>query len=72
MNTTEIFLVAMGIVFTVPYLIWRLANTGYYAPLVVVQIVTGIAWWAVMGTMLTTPMVTPLLEKMKDVLNRSK
>ena len=42
MNTTEIFLVAMGIVFTVPYLIWRLANTGYYAPLVVVQIVTGI------------------------------
>lgn len=42
MNTTEIFLIAMGIVFTVPYLFWRLGNTGYYAPLVVVQILTGI------------------------------
>ena len=42
MNTTEIFLIAMGLVFTVPYFIWRLGNTGYYAPLVVVQILTGI------------------------------
>ncbi|MBS1143861.1 MAG: transporter, family [Proteobacteria bacterium] len=42
MNTTEIFLIAMAIIFTVPYLIWRLGNTDYYAPLVVVQIVTGI------------------------------
>jgi Kef-type K+ transport system membrane component KefB len=42
MNTTEIFLIAMTIIFTVPYLIWRLGNTDYYAPLVVVQIVTGI------------------------------
>lgn len=42
MNTTEIFLIAMTIIFTVPYLIWRLGQTDYYAPLVVVQIITGI------------------------------
>ncbi len=42
MNTTEVFLIAMAIIFTVPYLIWRLGNTDYYAPLVVVQIITGI------------------------------
>jgi Kef-type K+ transport system membrane component KefB len=42
MSTSEIFLIAMGIIFTVPYLIWRVANTEYYAPLVVVQIITGI------------------------------
>lgn len=42
MNTTEIFLIAMAIIFTVPYLIWRLGRTDYWAPLVVVQIITGI------------------------------
>jgi Kef-type K+ transport system membrane component KefB len=42
MNTTEIFLIAMSIIFTVPYLIWRVGKTDYYAPLVVVQILTGI------------------------------
>ncbi len=42
MNTTELFLVAMLIVFSVPYLIWRLGRTEYWAPLVVVQIITGI------------------------------
>jgi Kef-type K+ transport system membrane component KefB len=41
-STTGMFLIAMGIIFTVPYAIWRLAKTDYYAPLVVVQIVTGI------------------------------
>ena len=41
-TTTEIFLIAMGIIFTVPYLIWRLLRTDYYAPLVVVQIIAGI------------------------------
>jgi Kef-type K+ transport system membrane component KefB len=41
-STTGIFLVAMGIIFTVPYLIWRLGRTDYYAPLVVVQIIAGI------------------------------
>ena len=42
MNTTEIFLIAMTIIFTVPYLIWRVGRTDHYAPLVVVQIITGI------------------------------
>jgi Kef-type K+ transport system membrane component KefB len=41
-NTTEIFLIAMAIIFTVPYLIWRIGRTEYFAPLVVVQIITGI------------------------------
>jgi Kef-type K+ transport system membrane component KefB len=40
--TTELFLIAMGIILSVPYLVWRLGNTDYYAPLVVVQIVSGI------------------------------
>ncbi len=42
MNTSEIYLIAMLIIFSVPYLIWRLGNTEYWAPLVVVQIITGI------------------------------
>jgi Kef-type K+ transport system membrane component KefB len=42
MTTSEVFLVAILIIFTVPYLVWRLGRTEYYAPLVVVQIVTGI------------------------------
>jgi Kef-type K+ transport system membrane component KefB len=42
MTTTELFLVAMLIVFSAPYLLWRLARTDYYAPLVVVQIIGGV------------------------------
>jgi Kef-type K+ transport system membrane component KefB len=42
MNTTEIFLLAMLIIFSIPYLIWRVGRTDYYAPLVVVQIIAGI------------------------------
>ena len=42
MSVTEVYLLAMVIIFSVPYLIWRLGNTNYYAPLVVVQIITGI------------------------------
>ena len=42
MNTTEVFLIAMAIIFTAPWLIWRLGRTDYYAPLVVVQIIAGI------------------------------
>ena len=41
-STTEAFLIAMAIVFALPYLIWRLGRTDYFAPLVVVQILTGI------------------------------
>lgn len=42
MSTTEIFLIAMVIIFSIPYFIWRVGKTDYYAPLVVVQIITGI------------------------------
>jgi len=42
MNTTELFLIAMTIIFGLPYLVWRLGRTEYWAPLVVVQIVGGI------------------------------
>src|SRR5512145_3126871 len=42
MSTTEIFLIAMTLIFTIPYLIWRVGKTEYYAPLLVVQIITGI------------------------------
>lgn len=42
LSITEIYLIALGIIFTVPYLIWRIGKTDYFAPLVVVQIVTGI------------------------------
>ena len=42
MNTTEVFLLAMLVIFTLPYLVWRLGRTEYWAPLVVVQIITGI------------------------------
>jgi Kef-type K+ transport system membrane component KefB len=42
MNTTEVFLVAMIIIFALPYLVWRLGRTDYWMPLVVVQIVGGI------------------------------
>jgi Kef-type K+ transport system membrane component KefB len=42
MNATELFLVAMLAVFAAPYLVWRGLRTEHWAPLVVVQIVTGI------------------------------
>lgn len=41
-NTTELFLVAMAIIFLLPYLAWRLARLDNVAPLVVVQIVAGV------------------------------
>jgi Kef-type K+ transport system membrane component KefB len=42
MSSTELFLLAMLLIFSVPYLIWRILRTDYYAPLVVVQIGVGI------------------------------
>ena len=42
MNLTELYLIALLIVFTLPYLFWRLLKTDHYAPLVVVQIVAGV------------------------------
>ena len=37
-----LFLLALIIIFAAPYLLWRLGRTDYWAPLVVVQIVSGI------------------------------
>jgi Kef-type K+ transport system membrane component KefB len=42
MSITEIFLIAMLIIFSIPYFIWRGLNLDYFAPLVVVQIIAGI------------------------------
>ena len=42
MNVTELFLIAMVVIFAVPYIIWRGARTEYFAPLVVVQIIAGV------------------------------
>jgi Kef-type K+ transport system membrane component KefB len=42
MTATEIFLIAMLIIFTIPFLVWRYLRTDFYAPLVVVQIIMGI------------------------------
>ena len=42
MTITEIYLIALLIIFAVPWLVWRLFRTDYWAPLVVVQIVGGI------------------------------
>ena len=39
---TELFLLALIIIFALPYAFWRLLRTDYWAPLVVVQIVAGI------------------------------
>ncbi len=42
MATTELFLIALAVTLAVPYLIWRLGGTDHFAPLVVVQILTGV------------------------------
>ncbi len=42
MTTTEVFLLAMLLIFSLPWLVWRLGRTDHWAPLVVIQIVAGI------------------------------
>jgi Kef-type K+ transport system membrane component KefB len=42
MSGNELFLVAMGVILGVPWMLWRLGRTDHYAPLVVVQIIAGI------------------------------
>lgn len=42
MNLTEIYLIALTIIFAVPWLVWRLLNTEHWMPLAVVQIVGGV------------------------------
>ncbi|OGB89211.1 MAG: sodium:proton exchanger, partial [Burkholderiales bacterium RIFCSPLOWO2_12_FULL_67_210] len=59
----------MAIIFTVPWLIWRLGRTDHYAPLVVVQIITGILlgpgvlgkWFPAYYDFVFTPSVIQLL-----------
>ncbi len=41
-TVAELFFIAMAMIFAIPYLIWRLGKTDYFAPLVVVQIITGV------------------------------
>jgi Kef-type K+ transport system membrane component KefB len=53
MGTSELFLLAMIVILALPYALWRLAQTDYWAPLVVVQIVAGILLGpAVLGALL--------------------
>ncbi len=42
MSSTETFLLALTLIFAAPVLVWRLARTERFAPLVVVQIVAGV------------------------------
>ncbi|MFA6220624.1 MAG: cation:proton antiporter [Erythrobacter sp.] len=42
MSVNEVYLIALLIIFALPWLFWRLLRTDYWAPLVVVQIVGGI------------------------------
>jgi Kef-type K+ transport system membrane component KefB len=68
-TTVELFLIAMTVIFTVPFLIWRLGRTEYFAPLVVVQIVTGVLlgpgllghWWPEGYRFVFTPAVIQAL-----------
>ena len=51
MTTTGAFLIAILINSTIPYVVWRLGRTEYYAFVFQppgVQALNGIAWWAVM------------------------
>lgn len=41
-NISEVYLIALLIIFTLPFLVWRIGKTEFYAPLVVVQIIIGI------------------------------
>lgn len=42
-SATEYYLLVLLGIFTIPYLIWRFCKTDGYAPLVVVQIIAGVA-----------------------------
>jgi Kef-type K+ transport system membrane component KefB len=69
LTTVELFLLTLVLIFALPYLVWRLGRTDYWAPLVVVQIVTGIllgpgilgAAWPGFHTTLFTPAVLQAL-----------
>jgi len=69
LTTMELYLVALAIIFSLPWLIWRLGRTEYFAPLVVVQILTGIllgpglmgAWFPAYYQTVFTPDVIGML-----------
>ncbi|MFM8509809.1 MAG: cation:proton antiporter, partial [Betaproteobacteria bacterium] len=69
LTTVELFLIAMAVIFTVPFLIWRFGRTDYWAPMVVVQIVTGVVlgpgllgqWWPEGYRTIFTPAVIQAL-----------
>jgi len=42
MGVVERYLIALAVIFTLPWLVWRLGRTDRWAPLVVVQILAGI------------------------------
>jgi Kef-type K+ transport system membrane component KefB len=70
MNTTERFLLAMGVIFSVPYLFWRLARVDFYAPLVVIQIITGILLGpAVLGQAMPTAYAAIFTPEVIQALN---
>ncbi|WP_200885022.1 cation:proton antiporter [Croceibacterium mercuriale] len=69
MNAAEAFLLAMLVIYALPWLVWRLGRTDGWAPLVVVQIVGGIllgpgvlgvAWPAAYATIFTPATITSL------------
>lgn len=70
MTSTEAFLLAMALIFAMPYLLWRLGRTDDVAPLVVVQILCGILlgpsllgqWFPAYYTALFRPEVTQALD----------
>lgn len=42
MTVVEVYLIALLIIFAVPWIIWRVFRTDHWAPLVVVQIIAGV------------------------------
>jgi Kef-type K+ transport system membrane component KefB len=69
MTTTERFLVAMLLIFSLPWAVWRFGRTERWAPLVVVQIVCGIllgpgllgtAWPQAYGAVFTPAVIQSL------------
>jgi hypothetical protein len=97
MNISEIFLIAILVIFAIPYQFWRLGSTDYYAfvfraPMVQalgVPLLAGslaaaglslydgwvgpraLTWqfvFAVGSTMLTVPMVSPMLLRLRGVV----
>ena len=42
LSQLDTFLIAMLIIFSFPFLIWRFLRTDYFAPMVIIQIIAGI------------------------------